>query len=405
MSSKIAMIRQSERPTIRLTAILEAPIVTGPVRNLLQFCEIARGLPDGPRLAVTLATFLRRSGKPADGPPNEFVEAARQNGISIHCIDERSAFDVTVIGALRDLVRKTQPHIIQTHAVKSHFLIRLSGLWKTLPWVAFHHGYTAESARDLAYNQFDRWSLRPPAHIVAVSHAALAQLTAKGVDTSQALVLHNAIDAAWIAGIDSSASMKLLMERHGNIAADEVIVLGIGRLSKEKAFIDLVAAMAQLVRLRPALPVRLLILGEGPEQSSIERAIQRAGLENVITLAGRVRDVRPYYRVARLVAIPSLSEGSPNVLLEAMLAGIPIVATTAGGIPEIVQHEHSALLVPPRDTAGLARAMASVLEDTELARRLTRNAQLTISQKYLPDGRARILGNFYERLYYESGNT
>lgn len=399
------MIRQSESPTIRIIAILEAPIVTGPVRNLLQFCEIARRLQSGPRLEVTLATFLRSSGNSVDGPPNEFVEAARQDGISIHCIDERSAFDLRVIGALRNLVKKTQPHIIQTHAVKSHFLVRLSGLWKTKPWVAFHHGYTAESVKDLVYNQFDRWSLRPPAHIVAVSRSALGQLAAKGVDTSQALVLHNAIDAAWILDTDAHLSMKLLMERHGLIASNEVIVLGVGRLSKEKAFIDLVAAMARLVRLRPELPVRLIILGEGPEQPRIERAIQRAGLGNSVTLAGRVRDVRPYFRVARLVAIPSLSEGSPNVLLEAMLAGTPIVATTAGGIPEIVQNEHSALLVPPRDPDAMARAMASVLSDAELGRVLTRNAQLIISQKYLPEGRARVLGHFYNRLYCEAGKT
>jgi len=393
------MTSQSERPTIRLIAILEAPIVTGPVRNLLQFCEISRGFQSGPKLEVTLVTFLRSSGNPDYGPPNEFVAAAQQNGIPIHCIDERSAFDPTVIGALRNLVKKTQPHIIQTHAVKSHFMMRISGLWKTKPWVAFHHGYTAESVKDLAYNQFDRWSLRPPAHIVAVSRGALEQLAAKGVDTSRALVLHNALDAAWMLDVDVRASMNPVMERHGQIASNEVIVLGIGRLSREKAFIDLVAAMAQLVRLQPELPVRLMILGEGPEQPRIERAIQRAGLGSRVTLAGRVTDVRPYYRVGRLVVIPSHSEGSPNVLLEAMSAGIPIVATTAGGIPEIVQDEYSALLVPPRDPAAMARAMASVLSDAKLADSLTRNAQLIVRQKYHPDGRARILGHFYNRLY------
>jgi len=391
----------TERPTIRLVAILEAPIVTGPVRNLLQFCETAKSLQSVPKLDVTLATFLRSSGTAVDGPSNEFVEAARQNGIPIHCIDERSAFDVSVISALRDLVKKTGPHIIQTHAVKSHFLMRLSGLWKTRTWVAFHHGYTAEFTRDLVYSQFDRWSLRPPARIVAVSRSALGQLAAKGVDTSQALVLHNAIDPAWIQDVDAYASMKLLMERDERIASNEVIVLGVGRLSKEKAFIDLITAIARLLQLRPELPVRLIILGEGPEQPRIERAIQRAGLRNRVTLAGRVRDVRPYYRVARLVAIPSISEGSPNVLLEAMLAGIPIVATTAGGIPEIVQDRHSALLVPPRDPAAMARAMALLLSDSQLGDSLIRNAQLTIQQKYLPEGRARVLGDFYNRLYEE----
>ena len=136
-------------------------------------------------------------------------------------------------------------------------------------------------------------------------------------------------------------------------------------------------------------------LGEGRERAAIERTIQELGLQQAVELTGHVRDVRPYYRRAQVLAISSVSEGSPNVLLEAMAAGVPVVATAVGGIPEIVSHGETALLVKPCDPVSLAAALNQVLSDHGLAARLAGNARQLIAERYSPQARAQALMDLY----------
>ncbi len=111
-------------------------------------------------------------------------------------------------------------------------------------------------------------------------------------------------------------------------------MLIVGRLSKEKDHLTLIRALS---RLQSRIDPHLLIVGEGPNRSSIEQEIARLGLAEQVTLTGHQPSAEPYYRIADLAVLSSLSEGSPNALLEAMAAGVPAVATAVGGIPEIVQ--------------------------------------------------------------------
>src|SRR5262249_52319646 len=136
------------------------------------------------------------------------------------------------------------------------------------------------------------------------------------------------------------------------------IALSVGRLSHEKAHADLVSAIGYLPRTLPNIKVRLLIVGAGPERERIEQTIAALRLRDQVNLVGQVSDVSPYYELAGLFVLPSLSEGSPNVLLEAMAASLPIVATAVGGVPEIVSHDESALLIAPRDTRSMAEGIA-----------------------------------------------
>jgi L-malate glycosyltransferase len=122
------------------------------------------------------------------------------------------------------------------------------------------------------------------------------------------------------------------------------------------------------------LPCQTVIVGEGPERESIEKflAVHPRVAESV-RLAGFQPNIRPYLTAADVFVLPSHSEGSPNALLEAMAAGLPIVATTAGGIKELVSDPESAYLSPPRDTSALSKSIQHTLADLEEAR--TRGAR------------------------------
>lgn len=129
------------------------------------------------------------------------------------------------------------------------------------------------------------------------------------------------------------------------------------------------------------------------------QAIRTAGLEKNVALTGHLKDLAPYYETADIVAIPSLSEGSPNVLLEAMAFGVPVVATHVGGIPEIVTHEETALLVPARDPAAMAAAIYRMISDPGIATALAGKAFRKIETDYSPQSRANSLVNIYAEMY------
>src|SRR5262245_14273850 len=150
---------------IRVLAIMEAAFVTGSAKNLIEFARCAETPgEDLPALKFTVVSYQR--GKEAC--PNAFVEAARSAGIPVDIVYERGRFDLSVLRQLKAIVAKRRPEIIQTHNVKSHFLMRVSGLWRTYCWIAFQHGYTTTDFKMRCYNQLDRWSLRAPRRVITV---------------------------------------------------------------------------------------------------------------------------------------------------------------------------------------------------------------------------------------------
>jgi hypothetical protein len=164
---------------MRVLVIFEGTNISGPAKNLLQFSKLAKSIE------IALAVFWRPHDSPA------FVDAAERAGIVVHRIPEKGRFDRSVIPALQELVARVTPDLIQTHAVKGHFLARYAGLHRTVPWVAFHHGYTAIDLRNRIYNQLDRWSLRaakplrqprgdPPLEDQAMSQNSMPVLDADG---------------------------------------------------------------------------------------------------------------------------------------------------------------------------------------------------------------------------------
>ena len=387
------MDNRSQPQPLRVLILLEGENVSGPARNVLEFCAVSRSTDAPP--AITLAGFVRSSGQEAGS--NRLFAAARELGLEMEPIHERFPFDLRILPALRDLVRKIRPHIIETHHVKSHFLVRLSGAWRSCSWIAFHHGYTRDARRTLVYNQLDRWSLRLPAQIITMCEPFAQQLRDIGVPPSRISVVYNAISEDWINAVPQNQGEPQPAARPESGTRDgERTILAIGRLSREKAFPDLVAAVAQLRDLTPNARIRLIIAGDGPEKPRIEERARSLHLLGNLTLPGHVHDVRPYYRAADVLAISSTSEGSPNVLLEALAAGVPTVATAVGGVPEMVEDKKSALLVPPGDPGAMAQALQSVLTDASLRENITLHGRELISSRYSPQSRARILMEAYQ---------
>ena len=387
--------------------------MTGAAKSMLDFCRAARdlrGAGDLPLVETSIITFLRGGDAPLvwddgrgddDGAttarraPNEFVAAARALGLRVDLVGERFRFDPRALRALRGAVVRRAPDLVLTHHVKSHFLVRLSGLPRSLPWVAYHHGYTTTDRKMLAYNRLDRWSLPAARRVVTVCEAFARELEARrGVPREKIFVQHNPVTA----GRDvCEGEVRRLKERLG-VREGERVVLTVGRLSREKAHADLLRAFGQLARTDAGARARLVVVGDGPERAGLERLAAELGLGGRAVFAGQSGDVAPFYAAADLFALPSHSEGSPYALLEAMAARVPVAATAVGGVPEIVADGESALLVAPRDESAMARALARLLSDAELARALASKASALAATRHAPETFLRSLTRLYREV-------
>jgi len=374
--------------TIRLLAVIEAATITGPAKNLLRFAEAARDHHFGAAVDVSVITFERGQSK------NLFLDSAQRAGIATFPVPESGAFDRRVLKRLRAAARELAPDLIQTHAVKSHFLSALAGFPDIAPWIAFHHGYTWPDSKALLYNQLDRWSLPRAQQVLTVSSPFREEMIARGVRPEKIEVIHNAIDADWGRRNSTVQKRNELRGRLG-VPEDKQIVLIVGRLSKEKDHKTLIRAVGRMRRDRS---VHLIIVGDGPERSNITRQIKESGLEAEVSITGQVPSAEPYYGIADVCVLSSLSEGSPNALLEAMAARVPTVATQVGGIPEMVTDGESAVLVRPRDEIGMCQAITRILKGPEFARLLVAKAHALIQERYTPERRAQKLIEVYGRL-------
>lgn len=386
---------KKDKTTLRVLALMEASDVSGPAKNLIEFCRRARTL-QASAAEVSLVTFQRgasESSREDVDAHSPFVAAARAAGVEVDVISERFRFDPRVLARLRAVVERRAPDIIQTHQVKSHFLLKLSGLWRRYPWIAFHHGYTTTDLKMELYNKLNRWSLPTARRVVTVCDAFSPRLTREGVRPERIFVRHNSINPNGGARLNDDDTHSLRAKL--GIEEGARVILAVGRLSREKGHSDLVNALGHLRASEMELDFRLVVVGDGPERAAVEREARERGVAERLIFAGHVSDVRPFYALADVLALPSHSEGSPNVLLEAMAAGLPVAATSVGGVPEIVADGESALLVAPHDPRAMASALARLLKDEGLARRLASNARALVAAHYTPDAYARSLTELY----------
>ncbi|MFL6283832.1 MAG: glycosyltransferase [Pyrinomonadaceae bacterium] len=394
------------KPPIKLLALMEATTVTGPAKLLIEFCRAAReadaALDGLPRVEASIVTFNRvrateRNGAATpnrDDSPNKFVEAARAAGVEVDVIEERFRFDTSVVGQLRRAIERRAPDIVETHMIKSHFLTLAAGLARGRRWVAYHHGYTTTDAKMRIYNQLNRLTLPRAARVITVCGPFARQLSGAGVSPEKISVVHSSIAAPDAPRAEDVSELKTRL----GVAEGERVILAVGRLSREKGHVGLVHALEHLRRDARATKLKLVVVGEGPERERVEAAALSLGLGACVVFAGHTSDVRPFYALADVLALPSHSEGSPLVLLEAMAACVPVVATAVGGVPEVATDGETALLVPPHDPSAMAFALARVLSDATLARSLADKAAAHVAERFSPEARARALLRIYGAL-------
>lgn len=381
---------------IRVLVFHENATATGLGRVALGFAKAARRPDPGlPIVDVTFVTYRR------NGQQTGFAAAALTAGIPLIEIPERGRWDLKVVPHIKRLVREFKPDILETHNIKSHFLVRATGLHREFPWIAWNHGYTSKDRLDRAYNQIDRWTLHRAYRLMTVCGPFADAMQGLGIPRDKVTVLHNFVDA-YVRPSDDE--VQRVRKQLG--VGEELVVATIGRMSLEKGHANLFNAIV-LLRDRRDLPEhRFLLVGDGPEEANLRRQAAQLGIESRIIWAGFQKNVAPYYAMSAIYALPSRSEGSPNVILEAMAAGLPIAATRAGGVPEILQNDVTGLLVPTEDPQALAAAIEKLLRSEDLRTRLASAAHRQAETAHTLSAYRRALTQFYvETLNMRTGQS
>ena len=375
--------------TIRVLAMLDAYTVGGIAKAVLEFARQASRPDLGlPRVEITILTYTRGA------VDTDFVRAVRADGIPLVVVNERRRFDWGIIPQIRAAIASRRYDVLWTSGIKSHFLVRAAGLNRKTGWVAFHHGYTTTDWVTRIYNQVDRWSLRVPDRVMTVCREFGADLRRRsGVTPEQLRIQHMPIQSVSPVRERETAALRLAL----GLSQQTRVLLTVGRLSKEKGHADLIQAVARIRETSPSTELRLLIVGGGPEWKRLEALSSHLNLQRTVAFLGHQNDVGPYYALAEVFVLPSHSEGSPNVLLEAMARGLPVVATEVGGVPEIATDERDALLVQRHDVAALARAVLRVLDDGVLRERLA-NAARDVLTRHSPEDYFRSIRSVFQEI-------
>ena len=215
--------------------------------------------------------------------------------------------------------------------------------------------------------------------IVANSSAARDRLLREGISDTSIRVIPNGVDTAGCLGARESRPIRT--------------ILTVANLRREKAHETLLEAVA---RVAPAhADLRVLIAGDGPRAAELRALARKLGVAGRVEFLGHRDDVEALLMEADVFVLPSRSEASPNSVLEAMAAGVPIVASAVGGLLELVQPGRTGLLVPPDDASALARAIESLLADAGRARALGEAGRAAVAQRYSFDRMARAFEDLY----------
>jgi glycosyltransferase involved in cell wall biosynthesis len=304
----------------------------------------------------------------------DFGEAFRARGVRVIEVERRGSWDFSRLLRLRRHLVEIEPAIAHAFLVAPSRYLSLAALTLARPprlILSERGSVTPRSAFD---RRVDR-ALAPRAECYVVNAASVRRSLEAIVGTGRVPieVVPNGIDAA---RIDAAAPRAATRARLG-WTDEETVLISVGRLVPVKAIPDLIDAVGRVASGRR---LRLALAGEGPERPAIEAL--RATAPFPVELLGDRNDVADLLAAADLFVLASQSEGFPNVVGEALLAGLPIAVTAAGGIPEIVSDGVHGRLVPVGDNAALARAIASLLDDPAGARRLAEAGRAHVRATY-----------------------
>jgi glycosyltransferase involved in cell wall biosynthesis len=327
-------------------------------------------------------------------PDGELRRRAAE-GLELIPLAPRTEMDLSAAWRLSRLIKRTAPDVLHAHDPHGVAMAALA--------LSIGSGAAQSKAKmpalvasrrvdfHLKGNSLSRWKHRQVDCFIAASEAIRQMLLADGITPERAITVHEGIDVDHVAAAPAVNLHEALFLPHG-----APIVGNVAALVPHKGQRYLIDAAHLVVQHAP--DTRFVILGEGELREHLETQVREHHLEKHVLLPGFRTDILGCIKAFDLFVMSSVTEGLGTSLLDAMAASRPIVATTAGGIPEIVEDGVNGLLVPPRDAQALADALLRTLADADLRRRLADAGFARVNQRFTVERMVAATAAAYQRI-------
>jgi glycosyltransferase involved in cell wall biosynthesis len=326
---------------------------------------------------------------------NEMLQVAQKEGIKSVGIPMACQIDCRSLFRLLKLIRRLDADLLCVHGYKACVMGWLAGKRTKIPVLAFSRGDTSENKKVAFYEWLERRILHKVDGIIAVSGGQQRKLEANGIQRQKIWVIQNAISVNAHAH-ELSPQKKTEIFQELNIPLKSKLVVSAGRLSPEKGHRYFVEAIATLGE--KGQGSFFVFCGEGVCREDLERQARNLGVFERCRFAGFRRELPEIFSAMELFVLPSLSEGLPNVLLEAFASGKPVVATAVGGVPEIVDNGVNGLLVPPQRADLLSEAIERFLLNPQLGQEMGISGYTKVKSSFTFEAQTRNLETRYDQL-------
>ncbi|OQY09054.1 MAG: hypothetical protein B6I30_10410 [Desulfobacteraceae bacterium 4572_187] len=369
--------------------IASSNINTGPVKGIIQFLLYA----DRSQFNFYFFNFRLKNDLHAD----KFKKDAQQLGIDTYFLNQGRHAYISLIKQAIKIIKNRQINIVQTHGFKPSVIGFFLKLICRVKWICFMHGTTSENFKVKLYNFIDN-IVQCFAHRTVIVSEAQRDKIFLGHNHLRVRVLHNAVD--FKNPLPNNSKDYSPVQEALKLTSDSKLLVVVGRLSPEKGVDVFIKAFGILAADTPE--VHAIIVGDGQELKKLEAQVLKANFQDRIHFVGYSESPGNYINEAYLVVVPSRSEGIPNVVLEAMALGKPVVSTAVGGVPEIIEDGISGRLVPSERPDLLAKAIQEILSNFALYQRISAGGKKRVQIDFEVMGRVRRLLALYDEVLAEN---
>jgi glycosyltransferase involved in cell wall biosynthesis len=313
-------------------------------------------------------------------------------GIRVTDVRMAAKWRMDALCRLYGLLRAEHPAILHAHLFHANLLGRVVGRLAGVPIIlSTEHTMGMESewrywVNRLTHPLVDRVVCVSPQIVRFVTHHV-------GIPEAKTVLIQNSIDLQRFQSVPDRQDARIAL----GLPLGHPLICTVARLDPVKRLDILLSALAKLPE------VRLVVVGEGPERCKLIGLASELGVEERVQFVGQRQDVLPWLAACDLFVLCSDWEGMPMAVLEAMAAGIPVVATETGGMPDVIVPDVTGRLVPPGQAEALARAIAGLLDDAELRREMGRAGAKRVADAFALDQMTERTVQLYDELLEKSG--
>lgn len=334
------------------------------------------------RCQVRVAVFCN-----AHKPNIEIAHQAARLGLPTEVVACRGRMDLEAVEAIRECIRSHEIDLLHTHGYKADLYGYAAARTTGVSLLATCHNWPDKNLPLWFYSVLDRLVLRRFPRVVAVSEGVKESLWRFGVSKNRVSVIANGVDLARFSAAQPSLG--------GEIGRGDRLVIGmVGRLVPAKGGVYFLRAAREVLRVFAG--ALFVLVGDGPEREELKTLAHQLGIQSSVVFVGQRNDIPGVYASFDVVVLPSLTEAMPLAVLEALAAKRAVVASRVGGIPLMILHEQTGLLVEPGDDRGLADAIMRLLADGELRRKLGQDGHALVQRRFSAARMARSYLGVYE---------